>query len=333
MSGPLAVAVVGLGIGEQHALAYLKAGCALRWVYDVDRERTGEVLSRLGVGAAAGSFESILDDASVDVVSIATYDDMHADAVVQSLRRGKHVFVEKPLCRTRDELLAIRGAWRDSGRHLSANLVLRAAPVYRWLRDAVAAGEFGDIYAFDGDYLYGRLHKITEGWRKDVPDYSVMQGGGIHMVDLMLWVTGQRPSQVMSVGSRLATAATAFRYDDFAAATFLFDTGLVGRITANFGCVHRHQHVLRLFGTKATFIYDDCGPRIHRRREDGAPGEPLALSALPATKGDLIPDFVQAIARGQAPDTAADHDLAVVSACVAADLALARGTREGIAYT
>ena len=45
------------------------------------------------------------------------------------------------------------------------------------------------------DYLYGRLQKITDDWRSRVADYSVMLGGGVHMVDLMLWLTGQRPTR------------------------------------------------------------------------------------------------------------------------------------------
>lgn len=329
----LRVAVVGLGIGEQHALAYLRAGCDLRWVFDLDGSRMAQVIGRHGRGQAAPSFEAIVSDPAVDLVSIASHDDAHAAQILASLGAGKHVFAEKPLCRTSEELAAIRAARQVSGRALRSNLVLRAAPLYRWLREAIAGGEFGEVFAVDGDYLYGRLWKITEGWRRDVPEYSVMQGGGIHLVDLMIWLTGQRPDRVMAVGNRITTRDTRFRYPDFVAASFSFGSGLVGRISANFGCVHRHQHVLRVFGTQATFVYDDAGARVHRVRQDGAAGEPLALSGLPATKGDLIPDFVQAIASGQALDTAADHDLAVVSACVAADLALARGSSEGISYT
>ena len=53
-------------------------------------------------------------------------------------------------------------------------------------------GVFGRIYAFEGDYLYGRMFKITNGWRRNIPDYSVMTGGGIHLIDLFLWLTGEK---------------------------------------------------------------------------------------------------------------------------------------------
>src|SRR5262249_60336434 len=136
---------------------------------------------------------------------------------------------------------------------------------------------------FAGDYRYGRVHKITEGWRRDVEDYSVLLGGGVHLVDLMLWLTGERPARVTAAGNRIATEGTAFRYLDFAAATYEFRSGLVGRITANFGCVHRHQHVVRLFGTLATALVDDEGPRLHTSRDPSVPARRLDLAPVPAS--------------------------------------------------
>jgi predicted dehydrogenase len=240
---------------------------------------------------------------------------------VAALRAGKHVFVEKPLCRSRRELSEIRSA--ADGRHLGCNLVLRAAPLYRWLREAIAAGELGTIYAFDGDYLYGRLEKITHGWRKNVEAYSVLQGGGVHLIDLMLWLTGQRPVRVSAAGSRIATAGSAFRYHDFVAATFVFSSGMVGRITANFASVHRHQHVLRVFGTKATFLFDDQGARLHTSRDPSASPRRIEAAPEPPEKGALVPEFMARIQSGAAPDAA--HEFDVMRACLAADDALASG--------
>src|SRR5207249_12294415 len=100
------------------------------------------VLGQLRQGTAADSVETLLQDQAVDVVSIASYDDLHGPQVVAALRAGKHVFVEKPLCRSVKELLAIKRAWLASGgQHLISNLVLRATPLYQWLKDAIASGE------------------------------------------------------------------------------------------------------------------------------------------------------------------------------------------------
>ena len=39
----------------------------------------------------------------------------------------------------------------------------------------------------------------------------------MHLVDLMMWVLGERPATVSAVGNRIATEGTSFRYDDFVA--------------------------------------------------------------------------------------------------------------------
>ena len=328
------VAVVGLGVGEQHVLAYSRLpGCRIERLYDRDPARTAAVIGRLGVGTPAESFQAILDDPTIHIVSIATYDDMHFDALRSALLAGKHVFVEKPMCRTVAELRAVKESWGGSGHpKLVSNLVLRAAPVYVWLQRRIEEGGLGRVYAFDGDYLFGRLHKITEGWRSHVMNYSVMAGGGIHLVDLMLRLVGERPQRVATVGNRICTEGTAFRYDEFMASTFSFPSGVIGRVTANFGCVHRHQHVVRVFGTEATFVSDDTGPRLCRSRAETDASDPIDLSTLPAGKGDLIPEFFEAIAAGADIAGATQREFDVISVCAAADEALATGQPVEIEY-
>ena len=318
-------AVVGLGVGEQHAHMYASLDeCRVKWLFDISQERAEKVRIRVGQGDIADSFEQILLDPDVSVVSLATYDHLHFDEVIAAFNAGKNVFVEKPLCRSIEELGAIENTWKANGTpHLQSNLVLREAPVYKHLKDIIDSGELGTIYAIDGDYLYGRLHKITEGWRENVPDYSVMEGGGIHMIDLMVWLTGERPETVATVGNNISTRDTSFDYNDFMASTFEFPSGLIGRITANFGSVHRHHHVLRVFGTEATFIYDDMGPRIHRTRDEDARAELLDVETLPNHKGALIPGFIDAILVGTDPAPAAHREFDLISICGAADKALA----------
>jgi predicted dehydrogenase len=331
---PLQVAVIGLGVGEQHARAYVKRErCRLRWVLDLDGGRAERLVQELGHGAVAESLSDLVADPLLDVVSVASYDDDHYRQVTALLEVGKHVFVEKPLCGSLDELAHIKKIWLVSeNAHLGVNLVLRSAPLYIWLRDLIQSGELGELYAFDGDYLYGRLHKITEGWRKDVPNYSVMQGGGVHLVDLMIWLTGQRPSTVSGFGNRICSAGTAFQHEDYVAATYRFESGLIGRITANFGCVHPHQHVLRMFGTQGTFIYDDRGARLSTSRDPNDPGRSLTLSPLPSTKGDLIPEFVEAILDSKDTSGETQNEFDVMSACIAVDRALEQEASVKVEY-
>ncbi|TLG77597.1 Gfo/Idh/MocA family oxidoreductase [Methylocystis sp. B8] len=337
MTQPLGIAVIGLGIGEQHARMYATLpSCRVQVLADLDRARAESLANAFPGSDVETSLDQVLARQDVDVVSIASFDDAHFDQVMRALAAGKHVFVEKPLCRTAAELAQIRAALdANASLHLASNLVLRGADLYRWLRAEIASGAFGEIYAFDGDYLYGRLHKITEGWRGETENYSVMLGGGIHMIDLMLWLTGERPVSVQAVGNRICTRGTNFHYDDFIAATLTFASGMVGRITANFGCVHRHQHVVRIFGTRKTFILDDAGPRLMTTRDPVIPGlqvapaEPINLASKPAHKGALIPAFIEGVMLKQVPQT---PDLDVIAVAVACSEAAAYSSSVKIRY-
>jgi predicted dehydrogenase len=152
-----------------------------------------------------------------------------------------------------------------------------------------------------------------------------MLGGGVHLVDLMMWMTGQTPTHVSAMGNSIASRGTRFRYDDFVTATFRFPSGMIGVISANFGSVCRHQHAVRIFGTKGMFVFDDAGARVHRERDPGGPVERLDDAPKPATKGDLIPAFLDGTrdVSAAAGDTALA--LGVVRACLVATAAASRG--------
>ncbi len=318
-------AVIGLGVGEQHArmLASLPS-CGLLWLFDIDHLKVERALTSIGQGKAAASYEQILNDERVNLVVIASYDDAHYEQTVAALEAGKHVFVEKPLCRSITELQVIKDKWlQQKGKvQLTSNLVLRAAPLYQWLEKQLVKGNLGVPYALDGEYLYGRLEKITRGWRKDVAEYSVMFGGGIHLVDLMLWLLKDRPQTVFARGNRICTEGTEFRYPDFITSVMTFPNGCISRITANFGCVHRHQHVLRIYGTQATFMYDDAGARWHFTRDENVSASPITASPLPAHKGELLPIFIEAIIDQQDLTTHTQQMFDAISVCAASDEAV-----------
>ncbi len=330
----LRVGVIGLGVGREHITAYqAHPTCELAAVCDVSSKKRAAARMEYPYVTVTEDPRDVLKHPDIDLVSIASYDDAHFEQTLTALQVGKHVFVEKPLCRSFEELRSIKRCWLEGETlHLASNLVLRAAPLYGWLVKQIVEGTLGQVYAFDGEYLYGRIEKVTEGWRKDVVDYSVIQGGGIHLVDLMLWLLRERPASVAAVGNNVCTAGTSFRYHDYVAVTYLFQSGAIARITGNFGCVHRHQHIVRVFGTKGTFLYDDMGPRLHLSRDPATPPVSLDLPALPATKGALIPGFVDAIVRRRDTRPETQHEFDLISACVAADQALASARTVEVDY-
>ena len=152
------------------------------------------------------------------------------------------------------------------------------------------------------------------------------------MLDLMLSIAGERPATVTAVGNRICTSGSGFKYNDFMAATYKFPSGLIGRLTSNYGCVHRHHHVLRIYGTKATFLYDDAGARVHKTRDENQTGIPIGHSPLPSHKGNLLPDFVEMVRRQSDTKHLAIRNFDLVGAVVAADSAAANNCESSIEY-
>jgi predicted dehydrogenase len=341
--GALDVAVVGLGnVGRRHLEAYVKLdGCRIAWVHDIDHVKAREIAAQFGGLRVAFDYSTIVDDPNVGLVSICSFDDDHFGQALAALKQRKHLFVEKPLCNSVDQARQLRDAWQQGGRPgLDSNLMSRGSPLYQWLATFVERGGLGEIYAIDAEYWYGRLHKITDEWRKDVDDYSVMQGGSIHLMDVVFMLLGSRPKSCFAVGNRICTEGTAFRYKDFVAATYRFPKEVVVRVTANFGCVHRHQHVLRVFGTRGTFLLDDSGARVHSTRdnitsglaEGLSPALPIDISYRPSHKGALIPPLVSLIRSGQDTAPLMQRNLDVACAIFAADESVQAGKEVEVSY-
>jgi predicted dehydrogenase len=207
---------------------------------------------------------------------------------------------------------------------LSSNLILRKSPRFIELKQLIADGVFGDIYHIEGDYLYGRLHKIVSGWRGEVDGYSVMHGGGIHLIDLLLWLLGEPIVEVAAMGNALAARGSRFRYNDLVAALLRFRGGALGKVSSNFGCVHPHFHALTVYGTKATYLNGVDSALLYTSREPAA--EPKRLTSVyPGThKGDLIDSFVDAIQGGPPPEVPANDVLRAMAVSLAIEEAVRR---------
>ena len=328
MTQRLRAAVIGLGVGEQHIAGYLAhPACDVVALCDLDEARLATVGAKYPAARTTRSAAEVLADPAIDVVSVATYDDVHAAQVLAALRHNKHVFVEKPLCLHPAEAAAIRAelAARPHLR-LSSNLILRHCPRFLALKQLLAAGTLGEVYYVEADYNYGRLAKLTDGWRGRLDYYSVYHGGGVHLVDLLLWLLQDTVVAATAFGTRICTRDSAFRFDDLVASLLRFRRGAVAKVTANFGCVMPHFHELRVFGTKGTFVNQREYGLVYRSRDLQDTPERLAAPYPGYHKGALLYPFLEAIlGRGEPEVTAADV-FATMSVCFAVEQAASSGT-------
>ena len=299
----LNVGIIGLGVGERHIEGYAyDKRCKVVALSDFDVNKLAEVGSRHPGIPLFRNANAILNDPEIDIVSIASFDNFHCEQIIQAINNRKHVFVEKPLCLFENEFNAIKKALENNPAiRMSSNLILRQTPRFIELRRRILNDELGQIYYIEGDYDYGRLHKLTESWRGNIPYYSVVHGGAIHLIDLITWMVDVSPSEVFAYGNQISSAGSAFKFNDLVAALLRFENGLVAKVTANFGSVTPHGHKLSVYGTKGTFIHGHHGASYFHSRDPKISSEPVMDLYPGASKGDIIPGFIKYILDGERP--------------------------------
>lgn len=128
--GAARVGFVGAGNYASRMLipAFRNAGAELHTLASAGGTSSVVHGRKLGFVNATSDTQGLLNDPTIDAVAIATRHDSHAALTQQALEAGKHVFVEKPLALTRDEIDAVEAAHRDSGKLLMVGFNRRFAP-------------------------------------------------------------------------------------------------------------------------------------------------------------------------------------------------------------
>ncbi|MBL4700547.1 MAG: Gfo/Idh/MocA family oxidoreductase [Phycisphaeraceae bacterium] len=324
----LTAGIIGLGVGERHIDGYeADPRCRVKTICDIDPDKLKDVSTRYPGRNLVTDPLDVLDDPEIDVVSIASYDDAHYKQIVRALTNKKHVFVEKPMCLFRDELDDIAAHLNaDPSLHLSSNLILRKSPRFIDLKKTIEQGDFGDVYYVEADYNYGRVEKILTGWRAHQEYHSVIHGGGIHMIDLLLWLTNKPIVEVTAFGNNIATRDRGFKRNDLIAALLRFEDGSIGKVTANYACVFPHYHNLSIYGMDKTFIQNhNGGASLYTSRDPGVEPTSIDSSYPGAVKGDMIPAFIRSILDGTEQDVSAQEVFDAMNVSLAIEESLLSG--------
>lgn len=330
----LRAGIIGLGVGEAHIAGYRShAGCDVVAICDLDTKKLAEVAAKNPGVRALPCADEILADPAIDVVSIASYDDHHSAHVLRAIDHGKHIFAEKPLCLLENDAREIRSRLTARPKlKFSSNLILRQCPRFRKVKALIDDGEMGEIYYLEGDYNYGRIHKIVEGWRGKLDYYSVILGGGVHIVDLLMWFSGKRVIEVFVYGNALASRSTGFRFNDMTIAALKFDDGALGKIAVNFACVQPHFHEVAVYGTKKTFRNTPSRGILYVSRDPKDAVMEMNEPYPGTAKGDLIHDFVEAILRDREPSVSKNEVFDSMSVCFAMERSMNEGRPVKVEY-
>ena len=322
---PLGAGIIGLGVGERHLASYRKIpGVEVRAICDIDENHLRRVAGEYQIPQSSVDFRSVTENPDIDVVSICSYDDSHVEQAISAFRNGKHVMIEKPIALYREDAEALLRAQQDSGKFITSNLILRESPRFKEIRQQLADGFFGDIFAIEGDYLHDILWKITDGWRGKMAYYSTIFGGGIHLIDLMRWLLQQEVVEVCGMGNKVLTSDSSYAFDDTFINVFRFSDGALGKCLSTFGPKRTKFHSLNIYGSKRTFVNDI--PEAKLFDGDEPRNEHVVKTAYPGMqKGDLLPEFVEAIRAGHEPNVGTQDVFRVMDICFAASEAATTG--------
>jgi predicted dehydrogenase/threonine dehydrogenase-like Zn-dependent dehydrogenase len=177
---------------------------------------------KFGFAYATSQVEEIINDPAIDIIAILTRHDSHADLAVQALQAGKHVFVEKPLAITKEQLEIVAGVLQGSPL-LMVGFNRRFAPLASELNRFLAT-------CHESLYMHYRINAGAiplEHWVHDP-----LQGGGrvigegCHFVDFLAFLAGAAPVKVSA-----HAFPNAGKYcDDNLSMTFTFPDGSIGLV-------------------------------------------------------------------------------------------------------
>ena len=95
----LRAGIIGLGVGEKHILAFDgHPNCKVAAICDFSEEKLSASAKLCPGARCTRNAKEILDDSTINIVSIASFDNYHFEQTSRAIRNRKHVFIEKPLC-------------------------------------------------------------------------------------------------------------------------------------------------------------------------------------------------------------------------------------------
>jgi len=191
-TSPLRIGAAGVGGFGQFVLEALEAvpDVKLTAVYDADPARARSVADRYGA-VVCDSLEDLVGQSTVDVVYAAAPPAAHGPAVLAALRNGKHVWVEKPLATSRDEVAAICRQAASAGLRVGIDYVLRFNPLYRWAAELGRSGLLGKLrhMTLENDAADERLPAEHWFWKPEVSG-TILVEHGVHFFDIAAELAG-----------------------------------------------------------------------------------------------------------------------------------------------
>ena len=301
------VAVIGAGmVGRAHANAYRNASTVfdslpparLVAVADVHEPFAADAARRYGFERAETDWRAVVDDPSVQAVSVAVANHLHREITEAAFAAGKHVLCEKPLAPSVSDAQSMVDAAQASGRVGAVGFTFRRSPALNAIREEIVSGRLGRVRHIVGNYWtdYGFDPQRPMSWRyQGGPGSGVLADIGSHMVDLaeffcgpttgvqgtsMITLIESRPKPLgVAVGHaggvRLSDERVPVQNEDICTFTAAYEGGTLGTFSLS-RVAYGHANTLRvdLFCENGTASFDMTRP-AEFSIIDGTPAEPV----------------------------------------------------------
>lgn len=227
-------------------------------IYDVDPERMAYA-KEIGY-ATYESKEALLTDTSIDVVLVATTNEVHKDLVIEAMKAGKNVICEKPVTLTSGELEDIIEAEKETGMVFTIDHNRRTNKDFVLMKDKVEEGLLGEVYIIESRVEGSR--GMPKGWRtiKELGG-GMMLDWGVHLIDQLMYMINEK---VVNVYCNMYSIEYS-EVDDNFRLTLTFESGktAIVEVSTNNYITHPRWYVL---GTEGTLQINDwdCDGKIIR---------------------------------------------------------------------
>jgi polar amino acid transport system substrate-binding protein len=207
------------------------------------------VAKKFGFSKATTDVQEILNDSNIDTVFITTRHNTHGQYVISSLQAGKHVFVEKPLCITNEELEKIKENYQNSKQILLVGFNRRFSPFSQMIYKNLSPSEKKAInIRINAGYI------PPEHWTQDL-----QVGGGriigevCHFVDLAMFFAQSKIKEVFA-----QTLDDSNQLMDTLSIILKFDNGSIANISYfSNGSKKVPKELIEVFSSENTWIIDD----------------------------------------------------------------------------
>jgi predicted dehydrogenase len=162
-----------------------------------DAAKAADYASRHGVSKWYNDADTMMSDADINAIYIATPPSSHLDYALSALQKGFNVYVEKPVTRNAAEARAMANAVRQGNSKLTVAHYRRAVPMFLAVKKLLDEQKIGDVRTVQIRMWQSRKPKliadVETNWRV-LPEFS---GGGYfhdlapHQLDLMLFYFGE----------------------------------------------------------------------------------------------------------------------------------------------